>query len=84
MGKSQAEGFVEQVVAILVRERKRQGISHERLAEAAGVHRSTVSRTERGLMSPTLLVVYKLATALGLSFPEIAAEAQENNRRKRT
>ena len=76
MGKSRSEGFVNRVVAVLRRERLRQGMSHEKLAESAGVHRTTVSRTERGLMSPTLYVIHAITLALGLEFSAVVAEAE--------
>lgn len=74
-GSSQA--YAERLVAVLARERKRQGLSHQDLADAAGVHRSTVSRTERGKMNPTLLVVHAMASAMRLSFAQIASEAEQ-------
>ena len=77
MGGPSSKAYAERVVAILARERKRQGLSHEALAEAAGVHRSTVSRTERGLMNPTLLIVHAMAVALKLPFAQIAQEAEQ-------
>ncbi|MCE9519237.1 MAG: helix-turn-helix domain-containing protein [Verrucomicrobia bacterium] len=82
MGKSQSEGFVAHVVQIIVRERRRQGMSHERLAKTAGVHRSTVSRTESGAMSPTLRVLHAMATALHLRLSDVTTEAEKAVRRK--
>lgn len=78
MGGTSSKAYAERLVAILARERKRQGLSHEALAEAAGVHRSTVSRTERGLMNPTLLVVHAMAVALKVPFSQIAKEAEQS------
>ena len=45
--------------------RRSAGFSQEVLAERAGVHRTYVSQLERGLKSPTLAVLMKLADALG-------------------
>lgn len=83
MGKSQSEGFVKRVVAILERERLRQGMSHERLAQAAGIHRSTVSRTERGLMNPTLYVLHSMATVLKVDLSAVMSEAETQAPKKR-
>jgi len=44
--------------------RGRLGISQEELAFQAGVHRTYISQIERGLKSPTLSVVLRLAKAL--------------------
>jgi transcriptional regulator with XRE-family HTH domain len=80
MGLSQSEGFVKRVVEVLKEERLRQGMSHEKLAEAAGVHRSTVSRTESGKMSPTLYVVYSMASVLKLDMAVLMKKAQSNGK----
>jgi transcriptional regulator with XRE-family HTH domain len=42
------------------------GISQEKLAERANLHRNTVGIIERGLQVPTLDVIVKLAHALEL------------------
>lgn len=47
------------------RQRKRQGISQEDLAFAAGIDRSYMSRVERGIVRITLEKVYLIAKALG-------------------
>lgn len=44
--------------------RRDAGFSQEALADRAGVHRTYVSQLERGLKSPTLAVLIKLAEAL--------------------
>lgn len=40
------------------------GLSQEELAERAGIHRTYVSQLERGIKSPTLAVLIKVAKAL--------------------
>jgi transcriptional regulator with XRE-family HTH domain len=47
-------------------ERGRAGISQEKLAEKANLHRNTVGIIERGQQIPTLDVICKLAHALGM------------------
>ena len=47
------------------RERVGQGLSQEKLAELAGLHRTYVSQVERGVTSISLDNVQKLAAALG-------------------
>lgn len=68
------------VVEVLKDERLRQGISHEKLAQSAGVHRSTVSRTESGKMSPTLYVIHAIATVLQLDMDVVMRRAQADGK----
>jgi transcriptional regulator with XRE-family HTH domain len=42
-------------------------MSQEELADRATIHRTYVSQLERGLKSPTLAIMFKLAKALGTS-----------------
>ncbi|MEV4393220.1 XRE family transcriptional regulator [Nonomuraea sp. NPDC049607] len=55
-------------------ERRGRGLSVERLAELSGVSRSMVSDIERGAKSPTVLVLDRLATALGTSISRLLDE----------
>jgi transcriptional regulator with XRE-family HTH domain len=45
--------------------RKRNAWSQERLAEAADLNRSYLGEIERGVVSPSLATIHKLALALG-------------------
>ena len=47
--------------------RRKQGVSQEKLAELAGLHRTYVSSVERGERNVSLLNIEKLAVALGVS-----------------
>jgi transcriptional regulator with XRE-family HTH domain len=53
--------------------RKAKRLSQEALAERAGLHWVYVSGIERGLRAPTLDVVGRLASALGVSPAELFA-----------
>ncbi len=55
-------------------ERRARGLSIERLADLAGVSRSMVSDIERGAKTPTVLVLDRLATALGTSIARLLDE----------
>ena len=55
----------------LQRLRQEKGWSQEELAEEAGLHRTYVSGVERGVRNPTVLIVAKLADALGVSPGEL-------------
>ena len=49
------------------RYRELKGISQEELAFDAKLHRTYVSGVERGVRNPTVLIVAKLANALGVA-----------------
>ena len=57
-----------QVVAARLRElRQARGLSQEQLADLAGCHRTYVGMLERKQGNPSLLVLGKLADALGVN-----------------
>jgi transcriptional regulator with XRE-family HTH domain len=53
--------------------RKQSGLSQEQLAERAGLHWTYVSGVERGLRTPGLDVIGRLAQGLGVSPAELFA-----------
>ena len=58
--------------------RKELGLSQEALSFKAGLHRNYISDIERGLKSPSLRVIVKLADALGLAVSTMMRMAEEN------
>ncbi|NDY92503.1 helix-turn-helix domain-containing protein [Ideonella livida] len=56
--------------------RKQQGLSLEELSRRAGVSKSMLSEVERNQANPTIAVLWRLATALGLSLTELLAEPE--------
>lgn len=46
--------------------RDAKGLSQEKFAFEAGIHRTYISDIERGARNPTITVVEKLAAALGV------------------
>lgn len=46
--------------------REKRGVSQEELADNAGLHRTYVSGVERGVRNPTIIVLERLAIALGV------------------
>ena len=46
--------------------REVKGLSQEELAFDADLHRTYVSGVERGIRNPTVIIIAKLATALGI------------------
>jgi len=62
--------------------REAAGMSQERLAFAAGVHRTYISLLERDKKSPTVNVLLRICKALGISMAELIAgieRAQDAN-----
>jgi transcriptional regulator with XRE-family HTH domain len=51
--------------------RTAQGMTQERLAEAAGLHPTFISNLERGYRVPTIVTLLKLATGLGVEPGEL-------------
>lgn len=62
--------------AAVLRLRLEARLPQERLAEQANVHRTHVSLIERGGGMPTLAVIHKLATALGVTMAALMAEVE--------
>lgn len=57
--------------------RKSAGISQEELADLASIHRTYVSQIERGLKSPTIVILAKLAKALNTTPSKIMRMVEE-------
>lgn len=57
--------------------RLERGLSQEALALEAGIQRNYVSLIERGINRPTITIIFKLATALGMK-PSQVVELVEN------
>jgi transcriptional regulator with XRE-family HTH domain len=56
--------------------RRSAGISQEQLAEAAGLDRSFISLVERGIQSPNIVVLLRLADVLGVAASELIAQTE--------
>ena len=73
----QHENGLEAAFGRVIRElRTERGLSQEKLAEAAGLHRNYVGLVERGLNSPSLSVIVALAEALGLRPFDLVRQAE--------
>lgn len=62
--------------------REEAGISQEKLAELAGLHRTYVSSVERGKNNISLVNIEKLALALGVSMRDLMPEAEPRKQQK--
>jgi len=69
--RAKADSPVELAIAVgrnLRRIRTRQGFSLERLAKVSGVSRAMLGQIETGKSTPTIALLWKVATALGIPF----------------
>lgn len=71
-----AEKITEKIIQRFHDERKSQGLSHEKLAELAGIHRSTISLIENRKREPTLLTCLKISNALGIKFSDFVGDSE--------
>lgn len=62
--------------SVMKRRREAAGLSQEALAAAANLHRNYVGRLERGQMVPSLVVIQKIAAALGTTMAKFVAEVE--------
>lgn len=62
--------------AVLQRLRKEKGLSQEVLSGLAGLDRTHYSKIERGLRSPTIDTVFKIAHALNIPPHELIREIE--------
>lgn len=73
-----AQHIQEAVIDGLIERRKKLGLSHEKLAALAGIHRTAVSHIENRRRNPTLLICLKLAHALDCRLSEILKTAEKS------
>lgn len=60
--------------------RLEQGLSQEDLAAQAGIERSHMGKIERGEHMPTLALLLRISTALGISSADLMASTERNLR----
>jgi XRE family transcriptional regulator, regulator of sulfur utilization len=65
-----------QVGAALAALRRQRGLSLDDLSRRAGVSKSMLSQIERAQANPTVAVVWRLATALGVPLAELLGETR--------
>ena len=82
MGVSGGETDIKKRFGASVRARRRfLGLSQERLAERAGLHRTYVAEVELGKRNVSLVNIGRLAAALDVSIPGLFSEAEERPER---
>lgn len=57
----------------VARIRQQKGLTQEQLAEASGFSQQYISSLERGRRNPTVITLYELAQALGVSHVDLVA-----------
>ena len=65
--------------AVLKRLRVEKGLSQEKFGFEANLHRTYVSQLERGLKSPSLKTLYKIANVLGISLTDLMALVEQES-----
>ncbi len=65
----------------LRRRREALGVSQERLAFDAQLHRTYIGLLERGQRNPTLAIISRLADALGTTMTSLVRETETGRRR---
>ena len=60
--------------------RNNKGLSQEELANLIGVHKSHISRYERGISIPSIEAATKLANALGISISKFVIQDSNPNK----
>jgi len=58
--------------------RRTARLSQEELAERAAIHRTYVSQVERGLKSPTIVMLFRLAKALDTAPSKILKQLESD------
>ncbi len=56
---------------LLQNERKKNGLSQEKLAGLADLHRTYISDLERGVRNPTITTIFALCNALNITPAEL-------------
>jgi transcriptional regulator with XRE-family HTH domain len=57
--------------------REQKGWSQDRLSEETGLHRTYISGIERGVRNPTIEIVQRLATALGVEIRDLFIDSNK-------
>jgi transcriptional regulator with XRE-family HTH domain len=62
---------------VLLRIRKEKGLTHEKLAELAGLHPTTLSLLERNKRQPSITTIFLLASGLGVEPEDLVSEVRK-------
>jgi transcriptional regulator with XRE-family HTH domain len=81
MDYTEADRILSGVMDRLHKERKRQGVSLQKLGALSGVEHTTIAKAEKGQRSPSLLICLRIADALGLDLEDVLKSARKSRRR---
>ena len=73
--QDEIEKIVFNVIEMLKAERLKQSLSHERLAQKANIHRTSIGHIEAHQMVPTLTMCLKISQALQIDFNVLLKKA---------
>ena len=71
MQKMEDTGYLKQFAQRVRTLREAQGISQEKLAERAELHRTYIGKVERLGRNPSLVCIHKIANGLGVHVTEL-------------
>ena len=74
-GQTDADGSLKRLGEAVRAARKGRGLSQEALADAAGIDRSHMGKIERGERNVTLLIIARIAKAVGHKPSDLLASA---------
>jgi transcriptional regulator with XRE-family HTH domain len=78
MRNKYAEHVTASLIRLLKEKRLEKGLSHQTLADMAGLNRSTISRIESGDRVPTITVCLKISQALGIKLYSLLQESEDS------
>ena len=71
MCAQKSRSIVDRFPEVLRKVRTDKGLSQEELADLAGLHRTYISQSERGLKAPSLRSLEQIANGLGIALSEL-------------
>ena len=77
MRDTYADNVLTEVVILLFKARKAKGLSHEKLAQKAGLSRSAIGHIEHGERSPSLVNCLKIARALDIKLWQLLKKVEK-------
>jgi transcriptional regulator with XRE-family HTH domain len=82
MDHKESDRILSKVMALLEKERKRQGLSLRQFGALSGIERTTIWKAETGKRTPSLPLCLRLADALGLDLEDVIKSARKRRKRR--